>query len=147
MISAVNTILSGVVLHIAWSIISNSQLSLDVGQSIQFDILRLVAYVCILLASIGYFYFTYLSLKLIRSSHFVAQAIIGALVAGVVMGILDVLSITFSVVHVSVLLISLRYQWGKSFKEFTYSNLLFILIDLQIQARKPYLHLDGFANS
>lgn len=128
LISAVNTILSGVVLHIAWSIISNSQLSLDVGQSIQFDILRLVAYVCILLASIGYFYFTYLSLKLIRSSHFVAQAIIGALVAGVVMGILDVLSITFSVVHVSVLLISLRYQWGKSFKEFTYSNLLFILI-------------------
>ncbi|MEQ9008052.1 MAG: hypothetical protein RLP12_09225, partial [Ekhidna sp.] len=128
LISAINTILTGVVLHIAWSIISNSQLSLDVGQSIQFDSLRAVAYLCILFASIGYFYFTYLSLKLIRSSHYIAQAITGALIAGVVMGFLDILSITFSVVHISVLLISLRYQWGKSFKEFTYANLLFILI-------------------
>ncbi|WP_436516674.1 ATP-binding protein [Ekhidna sp. To15] len=127
-ISAVNTILSGLVLHVAWSIISNSQLSLDVGQSIQFDLLRAVAYICILLASTGYFYFTYLTLQLIRRSHFIAHAIGGAMIAAVVMGLLDVLSITFSFVHVSVLLISLRYQWGKSFKEFTYSNLLFILV-------------------
>ncbi len=126
--SSVNTILSGLVLHVAWSIISNSQLSLDVGQSIQFDLLRSVAYLCILLASTGYFYFTYLTLDLIRRSHFVAHAITGALIAALVMGFLDVLSITFSFVHVSVLLISLRYQWGKSFKEFTYSNLLFILV-------------------
>lgn len=127
-ISAVNTILSGLVLHVAWSIISNSQLSLDVGQSIQFDLLRSVAYLCILLASTGYFYFTYLTLQLIRRSHFIAHAIAGAMIAALLMGFLDVLSITFSFVHVSVLLISLRYQWGQSFKEFTYSNLLFILI-------------------
>lgn len=127
-ISALNTFLSGLVLHVAWSIISNSQLSLDVGKSIQFDLLRSVAYFCILLSCIGYFYFTYLTLKLIRSSHFIAHAVTGAMIAALVMGILDVLSITFSFVHVSVLLISLRYQWGKSFKEFTYSNLLFILV-------------------
>ena len=128
LISGINTILSGVVLHVAWSIISNSQISLDVGQSIQFDLLRSVAYLCILLVSIGYFYFTYLTLKLIRRSHFISQSITGALLAALLMGFLDLLSITFSVVHVSVLLISIRYQWGKSFKEFTYSNLLFILI-------------------
>ncbi len=127
-ISGINTILSGVVLHVAWSIISNSQLSLDVGQSIQFDLLRAVAYVCILLASTGYFYFTYLTLQLVRRSHFITHAIIGALFAGLIMAILDVLSVTFSFVHISVLLISLRYQWAKSFKEFSYSNLLFILI-------------------
>ncbi|MEP1032173.1 ATP-binding protein [Ekhidna sp.] len=128
LVCAVNTILSGLVLHVAWSIISNSQLSLDVGQSIEFDLLRSVAYLCILLSSTGYFYFTYLTLQLIRRSHFIGHAIIGALLAALVIGFLDVLSITFSFVHVSVLLISLRYQWGKSFKEFTYSNLLFILI-------------------
>lgn len=128
LISAVNTILSGLVLHVAWSIISNSQLSLDVGQSIQFDLLRSVAYICILLAATGYFYFTYLTLHTIRRSHYVPQAIAGALLAALVMGFLDVLSITFSFVHITVLLISLRYQWGKSFKDFTYSNLLFILI-------------------
>lgn len=127
-ISALNAIFSGLVLHVAWSIISNSQLSLDVGQSIGFDFLRSVAYLCILLVSTGYFYFTYLTLNLIRRSHFTPQAIIGSLAAAVVLGFLDVLSITFSFVHISVLLISLRYQWGKSFKEFTYSNLLFILI-------------------
>ena len=127
-VSTLNTVLSAVVLHVAWSIISNSQLSLDVGQSIQFDLLRSVAYLCILLVCIGYFYFTYLTLKLIRRSHFVTQAVSGALVVALIMGVLDLLSITFSVVHVSVLLISLRYNWGKSFKEFTYSNLLFILM-------------------
>ncbi|WP_425391719.1 sensor histidine kinase [Ekhidna sp.] len=127
-ITMVNTFLSGFVLHVAWTIISHSQLSLDVGQSIRFDLLRAVAYISILLASTGYFYFTYLTLKLIRKSRMVSVAIIGTLCAAILMGFLDVLSITFSVVHVSVLLISIRYEWGKSFKEFTYSNLLFILI-------------------
>ncbi|MEO9484907.1 MAG: ATP-binding protein [Ekhidna sp.] len=127
-ITGLNTILSGVVLHVAWSIISNSQLSLDVGQSIEFDLLRATAYMCILLVCVGYFYFTYLTLQLIRRSHFISQAIGGALLAALIMGFLDLLSITFSVVHVSIILISIRYQWGKSFKEFTYSNLLFILI-------------------
>lgn len=127
-ISALNTILSGVVLHVAWSIISHSQLSLDVGQSIQFSLLRTVAYLCILLVCVGYFYFTYLTLNLIRRSHFISQAIIGSLIAAVLMAFADLLSISFSVVHVSVLLISIRYQWGKSLREFTYANLLFILI-------------------
>ncbi|MEQ8627836.1 ATP-binding protein [Ekhidna sp.] len=127
-VSAFNTILSGVVLHVAWSIISHSQLSLDVGQSIQFSVLRAVAYLCILLACVGFFYFTYLTLNLIRRSHFISQAIIGSLIAAVLMAFADLLSISFSVVHVSVLLISIRYQWGKSFREFTYANLLFILI-------------------
>ncbi|WP_420319220.1 ATP-binding protein [Ekhidna sp.] len=127
-LSAINTILSGLVLHIAWTIISHSQLSLDVGQSIRFDLLRAVAYACILLASSSYFYFTYLTLKLIRRSRRILIAIIGALSAAVLMGFLDVLSITFSVVHLSVLFISMRYDWGRSFKEFTYSNLLFILL-------------------
>lgn len=127
-ISGLNTILSGVVLHVAWSIISNSQLSLDVGQSIQFSWLRVVAYLCIVLVCVGYFYFTYLTLNLIRKSHFISYAITGALAAAVLMAFADLLSISFSVVHVSVLLISIRYQWGKSFKEFTYANLLFILI-------------------
>ncbi|MEO9872991.1 sensor histidine kinase [Ekhidna sp.] len=126
--SAINTILSGVVLHVAWSIISNSQLSLDVGQSIQFDLLRISAYACILLACISYFYFTYLTLKLMRRSTQVSQTIIGALMAACLMGMLDLLSITFSVVHIAILLVSTRYRWGKSFKEFTYSNLLFILM-------------------
>ncbi|WP_370090567.1 ATP-binding protein [Ekhidna sp.] len=128
LISAINTILSGVVLHVAWSIISNSQLSLDVGNSIQFDLLRISAYLCILLASTGYFYFTYLTLKLVRRSSLIFQAILGALCAALLMGLLDLLSVTFSVVHITILLVSTRYKWGKSFKEFTYSNLLFILI-------------------
>lgn len=127
-ISAINTILSGIVLHVAWSIISNSQLSLDVSQSIYFGPLRAAAYLCILLASIGYFYFTYLTLRLVRRSGFIFPAIAGSLVVATIMGVLDLLSVTFSVVHVSVLLISFRYRWGKSFKEFTYANLLFILI-------------------
>ncbi|SNS78539.1 HAMP domain-containing protein [Ekhidna lutea] len=127
-LSAINTILTGFVLHVAWTIISHSQLSLDVGQSIQFDLLRSVAYACILLASTSYFYFTYLTLNLVRRSGYIIQATAGALIAASMMGVLDLLSITFSVVHISILLISIRYQWGRSFKEFTYSNLLFILI-------------------
>ena len=127
-ISAVNTILSGLVLHVAWSIISNSQLSLDVGQSIQFDLLRSVAYICILLACTGYFYFTYLTLQVVRRSHLIGYAVAGAMVAALLMGFLDILSVTFSFVHVSVLLISMRYNWGISFKEFTYSNLMYILM-------------------
>ncbi|MEQ9468190.1 MAG: ATP-binding protein [Ekhidna sp.] len=127
-ISTINTVLSGIVLHVAWSIISNSQLSLDVSQSIHFGSLRFIAYLCILLASTGYFYFTYLTLKLIRRSGSIFPAITGSLVAALIMGVLDLLSVTFSVVHISMLLISFRYRWGKSFKEFSYTNLLFILI-------------------
>lgn len=125
--SAINTMLSGLVLHVAWSIISNSQLSLDVGNSIQFDLLRIVAFLCILLIATGYFYFTYLVLNLIRRSDFIIQAIIGAIAIAAVMGLLDSLSIAFSVIHISILLIAIRYQWGTSFKEFNYANLLFIL--------------------
>lgn len=127
-VNGANTAQSGLVLHIAWSIIGNSQLSLDVGESIQFDWYRSVAYLCVILASVSYFYFTYLTLKLIRKSHYTIQATVGTLIITVVMALLDVLSVTFSLVHISVILLSIRYKWGLSFKEFTYSNLLFILI-------------------
>ncbi len=127
-LSGINTALSGLVLHVAWSIISNSQLSLDVAQSIQFDLLRAIAYLCIVLACISYFYFTYLTLSVIRRSRRISQAISGSLFIAVIMAALDVLSVTFSVAHISILVLSTRYQWGKSFKEFTYSNLLFILL-------------------
>ncbi len=127
-LSGVNTALSGLVLHIAWSIISNSQLSLDVGQSIQFNLLRIIAYLCILLACLAYFYFTYVTLSVIRKGRLMTQALIGALFIALIMGMLDLLSITFSVVHISILVLSSRYQWGKSFKDFSYTNLLFILV-------------------
>lgn len=128
LLSGSNVILSGVVLHVAWTIIAHSQLSLDVGQSIQFDSLRTVAYACILMVSTSYFYFTFQVMQLIRRSRFVLRATTGALIAAVLMGVLDVLSVTFSVVHLSVLLISIRYEWGASFKKFTYSNLMYILL-------------------
>ena len=39
-INGINTAIAGMMLHVSWSIVSNSQLSLDVGESIQFDLLR-----------------------------------------------------------------------------------------------------------
>ena len=127
-LSGANTALSGLVLHVAWTIISNSQLSLDVSQSIEFDLLRIVAYLCIVFACVAYFYFTYLTLSVIRKGRRMTQAIVGSLIIVVIMALLDILSVTFSVAHISIIVLSSRYQWGRSFKDFTYSNLLFILL-------------------
>lgn len=126
--SAFSTLLAGLVLHVAWTIVSNSQLSLDVGTEIHFDTLRALAFICILMVSLVYLFGTYHLLMLVRRSGKIYQTIAGVFVAATLLAAADLLAITICVVHVSIVLIAIRYRLGTSFNDFTYSNLLFILI-------------------
>ena len=51
--------LSLIIYHVPWSVLNNSQISLDVGESIQFTTLRITAYLAILIFSTAYFVFLF----------------------------------------------------------------------------------------
>lgn len=112
---------------ITWSILDNSQILLDVGETINFDFLRSVSYVCILIINISCFIFLYHSLSIIREvkMFFVASIIAG--IPSLVLLFLNPGIASIGLVHLAIVLISSKVRWGDSFTHFRYVNLLFML--------------------
>ncbi len=120
--------LSLLIYHIPWSILNNSQISLDVGESIQFNLLRVVAYLIILVVSTAYFIFLFYLIGYLKSDGTLKTYGIFTLVIGLVILLLNPL-LAMPVFFLGLfLLISNSIRWGNSLGDFNYSNLLFILI-------------------
>ncbi len=119
--------LSLLIYHVPWSILNNSQISLDVGESIQFTTLRITAYLAILIFSTAYFVFLFYLIGHLRTLSSMQFETVACLVTGAAIALANpLLSITVFVLGVF-LFFSKRSGWGNSLGDFNYSNLLFIL--------------------
>lgn len=127
-LGAICTSLALLIFHVPWSILSNSQIVLDVGNSIQFNFLRIVSFFCLILVGISFFaYLFFLQQHLSRTRkifHVVAFSLVVAIALFPIKYLLSA-PIVFACI---VLLISLKVNWGSSLKDFNYTNLLYILI-------------------
>ncbi len=113
--------------YATWSILDNSQLTLDVGDSISFPTLRLVAYLCILVIAAAYFLLSYFIFSQLYNLENAAIPIIVAALPLIPILILNPKASPVLFLHVLLLVASGRITWGSGLKNFKYINLLLML--------------------
>ncbi|MEM0938231.1 MAG: ATP-binding protein [Bacteroidota bacterium] len=120
--------LSLLIFHVPWSILNNSQISLDVGESIQFTFLRVVAYSCILIITTAYFVFVFYLLSYLKFINYLKSAGAISTIASLLVLVFNPLLALPVFVIAALFFSSLKVSWGIFLGDFNYSNLLFILI-------------------
>lgn len=112
----------------AWSILDNSQLSLDVGKSIEFGFLRVVAYLTVLLMVCSHFLITFrLSGFLISSTK---RKVFYLLLIVMPFGLWPFSLPAFFVglLNSVIIILASRLNWGERLRDFKYANLQFALV-------------------
>lgn len=120
--------LSLLVFHYPWSILVNSQITLDVGESIQFGILRSVSYLSILLVALALFIFLFKFQSYLKITGHGSKVVFFGIFAGLCFTPFKLLLAAPIFFLVFVILISSKVKWGSSLREFDYANLLYILL-------------------
>ncbi|GAB4250960.1 MAG: HAMP domain-containing sensor histidine kinase [Ekhidna sp.] len=120
--------LSILLFHIPWSILSNSQILLDVGESIIFDWLRIVSYICLLLTGLSFLIYTFYVQKYLASGGKIYQTIALSIVVALVLLFTKLLIAASVLFFGAILFVSSRISWNDTMQKFNYSNLLFILM-------------------
>lgn len=128
LISLMGTGLALLLYYTAWSILDNSQLSMDVGDSIAFTILRLAAYLCLLIISAAYFVFSYTVFSELKKLDHALIPIIAAGIPLIPLLILNPKASLVAFVHLILVIVSTKVSWGEGFKNFKYNNLLLMLL-------------------
>ncbi len=124
-------ILSGglalLVFHVPWSILNNSQLSFNVGDSINFSYLRWIAYLSVVLVCSAYFFFTYYLQQFLLEIQVYRYAIVAYAMAGLLLLFLNPLLTLPLCITIAMLYFSRWTMWNNSLGNFNYQNLLYIL--------------------
>lgn len=127
-LGGVGICLSLLIYYVPYSILVNSQITLDVGESIQFTFLRIVAYMCILIVAVAYFIFLFFLQQYLIRHNKLLYAVGVSILVGIVLLFLNYLLAIPTFVHGLLLLISLKMNWNGSLRDFNYSSLLYILL-------------------
>lgn len=120
--------LSLLLFHYPWSILSNSQILLDVGESIQFGWLRIVAYMAILIVAWAYFLYLFRLQQILHQNKKVVHSCLIGLILGTLLLPIKLLLGVPILFTVLMIFLSSKLDWGHSLKEFNYANLLYALI-------------------
>ena len=127
-LTAITLGLSLLIFHVPWSILNNSQLSFDVGQTIKFTYLRVMAYLCVVLICSAYFVLVfYLQDYLIKTRTFRKAVILSTSFGAVILFITPLLSLPIFLTA-AIFFIASRAKWKHSLGDFNYKNLLYILL-------------------
>lgn len=118
--------LSLLIFHIPWSILNNSLISLDVGESIKFDLKRIVAYVCILLICTTYFLLIFHIRSYFHRIKKLNTAINVLMVTATLIALFNWYLSLPLFLAVLFFVSSRWYDWEIALSEFSYKNLLFI---------------------
>ncbi len=110
----------------AWSILDNSQISLDVGKSIEFDLLRVVSYLSILLVALTYFLVFLKSLNL-SSRIDIGITLLILFGSSIILYFFSLYACIASLIHAFLFLIYRRTDGSDDLKDFKYENLLLVL--------------------
>ncbi len=120
--------ISSLVFSTLWSILDNSQISLDVGKSIEFNLLRIVSYLIVLLLVASQFLLTFRlvgSLSQVKNKRIFYGVLFGIPLLILLFALPEGLTIlSFS----AIVLLGGQLGWGTRLKEFKYENLLFTLV-------------------
>lgn len=119
--------LSMLIFHVPWSILNDSQFTFDVGESINFSYLRMMAYGCIIIICSSFFILIYNLLHYLAENEAIDKSILLAGLLGVLVLFINPLLSLPIFLTTAILFSSIRTGWGDSLGDFNYKNLLFIL--------------------
>ena len=126
-LQAIGLAISILVFSTQWSLLDNSQLSMDVGKSIVFDIQRIIAYGIVLLLAGSQFLISFRLVGSLRSVDNVFRhyyILIGASSIVMIVSLPEgLVALLFSIIIIA----TSQFKWGTRLKEFKYQNLLFAL--------------------
>lgn len=134
LIAGLNQLLNVSIFWVLWRILTNSQISLDVGQSIEFDLLRSTSFLCVILLIGSSFLCSFRLVGFIRRSNPDNRFYILLLISSLIFAIVSITSVLVSVFFVLTIIITSKLDWGSKLKEFKYENLQFALIISVISA-------------
>ncbi|MEP1094649.1 MAG: ATP-binding protein [Cyclobacteriaceae bacterium] len=113
---------------VLWRILTNSQISLDVGQSIEFGYMRIFSFLCIILLIGSSFLVSFRLVGFIRRSNPDRWYYVFLLASTLPFFAISVTSVIVALIFVLVIIGTSRLQWGSRLREFKYENLQFALI-------------------
>lgn len=116
------------IFHIPWTILNNSQIVLDVGESINFSFLRIIAYIIIGCFCVAFFVYLFCLEQYLEKVNRLKHAVILTFAASVIILLLNPL-LSIPVFLIPVLFLSLqRFKAKFDLLELNYHSLLFILL-------------------
>lgn len=120
--------LSVSVYSIIWSILDNSQISMDVGKTIEFGLLRIIGYISVGLVVGSQFLFSFRSVgQIARMKE--PMMVYGALVLSSIILFFFASSNGFTASgYTCLVLIMSKLKWGSRLRDFKYENLQFVLL-------------------
>ncbi len=128
LIAGLSQLLNVSIFWILWRILTNSQISLDVGQTIEFGYLRGFSYLCVILLIGSSFLCSFRLVGFMRSSH-PSKAFYAFLFGtSLLFGIVSFTSILVAIIFSAAIIITSKLDWSSRLKEFGYENLQFALI-------------------
>ncbi|MEQ9403720.1 MAG: HAMP domain-containing sensor histidine kinase [Cyclobacteriaceae bacterium] len=113
---------------VLWRILTNSQVSLDVGKSIEFDILRVVSYLCVILQIGSTFLFSFRLTGFIRRSQPTLYFYLIVMLSTSFFAFVSLTSVLVALIFVLTVIVLSQLNWGNRLREFKYNNLLFTLV-------------------
>ncbi len=127
-ITAITQILNVSIFWILWRILTNSQISLDVGQTIEFDYLRVFSYLCVILLIGTAFLCTFRLVAFIRNSKPGIRFYLLLFISTFAFLFVSFTSVLVALIFSAAITITSRLDWGSKLKEFKYENLQFALL-------------------
>ena len=119
--------LSMLIFHVPWSILNDSQFTFDVGESINFSYLRIMAYACIIVICAAYFILVYYLQHHLANMGVLRQCVFLSGAVGIVVLFINPLLSLPIFLTAAIFFSSLKSGWGISLGDFNYKNLIFIL--------------------
>ena len=110
----------------SWSILDNSQILLDVGYSISFDLLRIVAFLCLFLIAASQFFVLIHVTSVMSKVENPQRVYLILAAASIVLVVFSVIAAVLALVYLLVVYLLGRLKVGKSLGELRYENLLFV---------------------
>ena len=127
-VAAFSATLGVCVFWVLWRILSNSQISLDVGQTIEFDSLRIISFICVILIICCAFLLSFRLAGFINQSkpdkYFYGFLLLSPLLFALVSPPSALVGFLFAVAVFA----ASRLGWGTRLREFRYENLQFALV-------------------
>jgi len=132
--AVVSQLLSVAIFWVLWRILTNSQISLDVAQSIEFGYMRVFSFLCIILLIGSAFLVSFRLVGSIRRSNPGKLLYVFLIGSTLPFFAISVTSVLVTVIFALVIIVTSRLQWGSRLREFKYENLQFALIISVISA-------------
>lgn len=128
LIAGLSQLINVSIFWVLWRILTNSQISLDVGQSIEFGYMRIFSFLCIILLIGAAFLVSFRLVGFMRRSNSNNVLYLFLLISTLPFFIISATSVMVTVIFSLVIIGTSRLSWGSRLKEFKYENLQFALI-------------------